>query len=79
MQELGSSLNLSESQVSYELEFNLSPKQYIQKLLIKSNMDLVVMAVKEKHGIKGMFSSSFVDHFLKFSPCNVLVIRPKQK
>jgi nucleotide-binding universal stress UspA family protein len=38
--------------------------------------DLVVTATKGKHGIDGFFSSSFTDYLCKFSPCDVLVMRP---
>jgi hypothetical protein len=31
----------------------------------------------KKHGIEGLFTSSFAEYLIKFSPCDLFVVRPK--
>ena len=62
-----------------ECYFAYSPKQKISDYLTEVNADLVVVASKQKHGIEGLFSSSFTEHLVKYSSCNVHLLRPKVK
>ncbi|WP_372653077.1 universal stress protein [Halobacteriovorax sp.] len=66
---------LKKSQV--ECYFAYSPKQKITEYLMDVKADVVVVASKPKHGIEGLFSSSFTEHLVKYSPCDVHVLRPK--
>jgi nucleotide-binding universal stress UspA family protein len=38
---------------------------------------LVVVSTQGKHGLEGLFHSSFTDHMVRFAPCDVYVIRPE--
>lgn len=58
--------------------FSQSPKQKIKEYLESINADLVVVATRGKHGIDGLFSSSFAEFLVKFSPCDVHILRPKK-
>lgn len=57
--------------------FSQSPKQKIKDYLKEINADLVVVATRGKHGIEGLFSSSFAEFLVKFSPCDVHILRPR--
>lgn len=58
--------------------FSQSPKQKIKEYLESINADLVVVATRGKHGIDGLFSSSFAEFLVKFSPCDVHILRPRK-
>jgi nucleotide-binding universal stress UspA family protein len=64
-------------QTDIECYFAYSPKQKISDYLVEVNADLVIVASKQKHGIEGLFSSSFTEHLVKYSSCNLHVLRPK--
>ena len=61
-----------------ECYFAYSPKQKITEYLQEVGADLVVVASKQKHGIEGLFSSSFTEHLVKYSPCDVHILRAKE-
>lgn len=56
--------------------FTQSPKQKIREYLNDKKADLVIVATRGKHGIEGLFSSSFAEHLVKYSPCDVHILRP---
>lgn len=58
--------------------FSQSPKQKVKEYLDDIKADLVVVATRGKHGIDGLFSSSFAEFLVKFSPCDVHILRPKK-
>ena len=58
--------------------FSQSPKQKVKEYLEESKTDLVIVATRGKHGIEGLFSSSFAEHLVKYSPCDVHILRPKK-
>lgn len=70
-------LELDKSKVELKCFFNESPKKRIREFLEEVNADICVVATRGKHGIRGLFSSSFADHLLKYSPCDIQVLRPK--
>ncbi|MEA9355775.1 universal stress protein [Bacteriovorax sp. PP10] len=76
MKKLGESLNIDSSQIIYQCFFEYNKKETIKTYLEKINADLVVVATRGKYGIPGLFSSSFADFLCKFSPCDILVMRP---
>jgi nucleotide-binding universal stress UspA family protein len=61
-----------------ECYFAYSPKQKISDYLVEVDADLVIVASKQKHGIEGLFSSSFTEHLVKYSSCDVHILRPKE-
>jgi len=65
------------SSVNSKVFFSQSPKQKIKEYLQEVNADMVVVATRGKHGIEGLFSSSFAEFLVKFSPCDVHILRPK--
>lgn len=58
--------------------FSQSPKQKMVDYLKEIKADLVVVATRGKHGIAGLFSSSFTEHLTKYSPCDLMVLRHKE-
>ena len=60
-----------------EVILSPSPADSMIKNLVSHNAHMVVVATRGKTGIAGFFGSSFADHMSKFSPCNLLVLRPQ--
>ncbi len=60
-----------------EVYFTQSPKQKMKEYLKEMNADLVVVATRGKHGIEGLFTSSFAEFLVKYSPCDIHILRPK--
>lgn len=56
--------------------FSHSKEQAINDYLKNKKADMVVISTRGKHGIEGFFSSSLADFLCKYSPCDVLVMRP---
>lgn len=59
--------------------FSHSREEKLMGYLKEVDADLVVVATRGKHGIEGFFSSSLADFLCKYSPCDVLVIRPSTR
>ena len=72
----GLELGLSPESVIAKCIFSTSRSEKIKNYLDEVGADLVVIATRGRHGIAGLFSSSLADFLIKFSPCNVLVLRP---
>lgn len=70
-------LGAREDQVRLKCFFSHSREERISSYLNDVQADLVVVATRGKHGIQGFFSSSLADFLCKYSPCDVLVLRPK--
>lgn len=70
-------LSKDSNSIESKVFFSQSPKQKIKDYLKEINADLVVVATRGKHGIDGLFSSSFAEFLVKFSPCDVHILRPK--
>ncbi len=78
MKNLAHSLGVDESRVTVKCFFDHNREDRIKKYLDHVDADLVVTATRGKHGIAGFFTSSFTDYLCKFSPCDVLVMRPRK-
>ena len=63
----------------FEVFLDHSPPDRIVKYANEIGADMIVVATRSKKGIVGFFTSSFADRMLKFSPCDVLVLRPAKK
>lgn len=61
-----------------EVYFTQSPKQKTKEYLEEINADLVVVATRGKHGIEGLFTSSFAEFLVKYSPCDIHILRPQK-
>ena len=66
-------------EVYYHLSRDFSPEEEMISLLKETNVDLLVVSTRAKHGFAGLFQSSFTDQMVKFSPCDVYVVRPHRK
>lgn len=75
---LASDLKLPENHVIKKCVFSQSRESFLKEYLTEVKAELVVVATRGKHGIEGLFSSSLTDFFCKYSPCDVLVLRPKK-
>lgn len=64
-------------EVYFHLARDFSPEDEIVKILNKTKVSLLVVSTRGKHGFSGLFQSSFTDQMLKFSPCDVYVVRPE--
>lgn len=71
------SLNLADSQVEKKCFFDYDPQEKMGNYIKEVKAQLVVTASKGKHGLAGLFSSSFSNYLIKHSPCDVLVMRPR--
>lgn len=54
--------------------FDANPKIKVRDYLKEQNADLVVTSVR-KHGVEGLFVSSFTDYMTQHAPCNVFVVK----
>lgn len=77
LDKLAHDLGAKEDQVQLKCFFSHSREERISSYLNDVQADLVVVATRGKHGIQGFFSSSLADFLCKYSPCDVLVLRPK--
>ncbi|AUN97746.1 universal stress protein [Bacteriovorax stolpii] len=75
---LAKTLGVPEAQATFKCFFDHSPEAKVKDYLEKVNADLVVTATRGRHGIAGFFSSSFTDFLCKYSPCDILVLRPSK-
>jgi nucleotide-binding universal stress UspA family protein len=71
-------LGLSDDQVEKHCMFTHSKESTVKDYLDSKKADLVVLSTRGKHGIQGFFASSLADYLCKYSPCDVLVMRPNQ-
>lgn len=78
MKTLGNSLGIDQEKIIYKCFFEYKKKEIIKTYLENVQADLVVLATRGKYGIPGLFSSSLADFLCKFSPCDILVMRPKK-
>lgn len=76
MKRLADKIGITEGKLVLKCFFELSREAKITNYLKEVNADLVVTTTRGKYGIDGFFTSSFTDYLCKFSPCDVLVMRP---
>jgi nucleotide-binding universal stress UspA family protein len=79
MKKLAEAIGLEPDKCVFKCFFELNRETKIINYLSEVKADLVVTSTRGKHGIAGFFSSSFTDFLCKFSPCDVLVMRPRAK
>ena len=60
----------------FEITSDYHPEELVVDYLKKNKASLIVVATRGKHGFEGLFHSSFTDYMVKFSPCDVFVVRP---
>jgi nucleotide-binding universal stress UspA family protein len=77
LDKLAIDLGIRSDQTHLKCFFTHSREEKIISYINEVNADLVIVATRGKHGIEGFFSSSLSDFLCKYSPCDVLVIRPK--
>jgi nucleotide-binding universal stress UspA family protein len=76
--EIGNSLSIETDKIVYKCFFEYDIKQSIKLYLEEVSATLVIVATREKHGIKGFFSSSTAEFLTKFSPCDVLIMKERK-
>ena len=59
-----------------EVTSDFHPEELVVDYIKKNNVNLIVVSTRGKHGIDGLFHSSFTDYMVKFSPCDIFVVRP---
>lgn len=64
--------------VEFHITKDFHPEEEVIDLLKNLKATLVVVATRGKHGFEGLFHSSFTDYLVKFSPCDVFVVRPER-
>lgn len=74
---LAASLEIKKEKLITKCLFSSSMENAIKEYLVDVDADLVISATRGKHGLEGFFSSSFTDYLCKFSPCDILVLRPE--
>lgn len=78
LNQLAADLGLDPRNTKAECFFTHSREEKIKEYLTTNNIDMAVVATRGQHGIEGLFSSSLADFLVKYSPCNVFVMRPDQ-
>lgn len=78
LKNLAKELGVDEKKATFKCFFDHSPEARVKSYLEEVHADMVVTATRGKHGIAGFFSSSFTDFLCKYSPCDVLVLRPSK-
>lgn len=71
-------LGLSDDQVEKHCTFTHSKEAAVKDYLDSKKADLVILSTRGKHGLEGFFASSLADYLCKYSPCDVLVMRPNR-
>ncbi len=64
--------------IGFHLKKEFSPEDEVISTIKSLQSDLLVVSTRGKHGFQGLFQSSFADKMLKFSPCDVYVVRPRK-
>ena len=77
LDKLAKDIGTRDEQTHLKCYFSHSREEKIINYLSEVKADLVIVATRGKHGIEGFFSSSLADFLCKYSPCDVLVVRPK--
>jgi nucleotide-binding universal stress UspA family protein len=62
--------------VSFLVTKDFHPEERLIDILKDLKATLVVVATRGKHGLEGLFHSSFTAYMVKFAPCDVFVVRP---
>lgn len=65
-----------QGQVSFRVTKDFHPEEEVIDILKELKATLIVVATRGKHGLDGLFHSSFTDYMVKFAPCDVFVVRP---
>lgn len=78
LEKLSKDMAIKSENAQFKCFFSHSREEKINSYLKNVHADLVVVATRGKHGIEGFFSSSLSDFLCKYSPCDVLTIRPKK-
>ncbi len=78
LEKLGADLGIAKENLLMKVYFAKSREEKISEYLDSAKPNLVVAATRGKHGIDGLFSSSLTDYLVKYSPCDVLVLRPRE-
>jgi nucleotide-binding universal stress UspA family protein len=78
LSKLGADLGISKENLEVKCFFAKSREEKITEYLESSKANMVVSATRGRHGVDGFFSSSLTDYLCKYSPCDVLVLRPKK-
>jgi nucleotide-binding universal stress UspA family protein len=65
--------------IDFRVTKDFHPEEEVIDILKSVNATLIVVATKGKHGLQGLFHSSFTDYMVKFAPCDVFVVRPELK
>jgi nucleotide-binding universal stress UspA family protein len=77
LNKLGTDLGISADRLHAKCFFSRSREDKILEYLKSSKADLAVVATRGKHGVEGLLTTSLTDFLCKYSPCDLLVIRPK--
>lgn len=77
LEKLGHDMGLSSENFIAKCFFARSVEEKVHEYLKVEKAEMAVVATRGKHGIDGLFSSSLSDFLVKYSPCDVLVLRPK--
>jgi nucleotide-binding universal stress UspA family protein len=76
LRQLSDDLGIKSEHSTQKCFFSHSREEKVRSYLAEVSADLVVVATRGKHGIEGFFSSSLADFLTKYSPCDILILRP---
>lgn len=55
-----------------------SPAKELADYAGEKKIDEMIIATRAKHGISGLFSSSFAEYMVRHAPCELIVLRAKE-
>lgn len=61
------------------VDCSFDPEETMVSKLKEIHASVVVVSTHGRKGFDGLFHSSFTDHMIKFSPCDVYVVRPRKE
>ncbi len=62
--------------ITYEVHGAFNPEERVSEIVHQLRATLIVVATRGKHGWDGFLHNSFTDFMVKYSPCDVFVVRP---
>jgi nucleotide-binding universal stress UspA family protein len=77
LQKLGTDLGIAKENLIAKCYFEQSTENKVREYCTEIKADLIVIATRGKHGLDSIFSNSLTEHLCKYSPCDVLVLRPQ--
>jgi nucleotide-binding universal stress UspA family protein len=67
--------NLQNKKVINKCLISRDPRESVIEYVNEQKIDRMYIATRGKHGIAGVFSSSFAEHMVRHAPCELIIVR----